>query len=403
MLSVLFFLVCYGTSICLFLGGVKDNTIPSNLDFPVFLLLAIADTILIIVFINIERIFFKMKINIPLIIILSCLFVVNLVVIVTTPLENTFEYVYMDLPGSKVISINNEYKVMYILCFLLLLLNIYISINYLIQRVDFKKHFVWICLLIVAVGLFLVIYSYITEVDTYKTYFENMPKIIKLYNFKSLTNNTNNYATILLGAEFCSFGLYAATKKHVFWILGLFFCFNAVFPLSHICLFLSFVLVLLFLFYLIIVSWKGNVFRNLNYLFLIFLPIGIFIIMCFSIPELRTYIEQIIITNDSSLDTRTPLWRLTIIITQGYHQYIGNGHGYFNTAFSTIIDGQFKMPHNLYIQTYGALGFLGLTLLAALICFAIYKIIRLYKNNRDASLISVVGLIIVLTYYLVEG
>ena len=403
MLSLLFFLVCYGTSITLFLGGVKDNTIPSDLDFPVFLPLAIADIILIVVFINIERIIFKMKINIPLIIVLSCLFIVNLVVIAITPLENTINYIYMNTPGSKIVTISNEYKVMYILCFFLLLLNIYISINYLIQRVNFKKHFVWISLLVIAIGLFMIIYSYITEVETYRLFFENISSIIKWYNPKSLTNNSNSYAAILLGAEFCSFGLYAATKKHVFWIIAIFFCLNTIFPMSRICLLLSFGLILLFLFYLIIVSWKGHVFRNLNYLFLILFPICIFIVMCFNIPELKKYIEHILLSDDSSIDSRVPLWKLTVNMTQGYHQFIGNGHGYFNTAFSTIIDGRFKMPHNLYLQTYGALGYLGLTLLAALVCYSIYKIIRLYKNNRDASLISVIGLIIILTYYLVEG
>jgi len=403
MLSLIFFLVCYGTSICLFLGGVKDNTIPSDLDFPVFLPLAIADVVLIIVFINTERILFKMKINIPLIIILSCLLVINLVVIITTPLENTFEYVYKGTPYSIVISITNEYKVMYTLCFLLLLLNIYISINYLIQRVHFNKQFVWICLLVVAIGLFMVVYSYITEVETYKLFFENITEGTKGYNPKSLTNNSNSYAAILLGAEFCSFGLYAATKKHIFWIIGIVFCINTIFPMSRICLVLSFALLLLFLLYLIIISWKGHAFRNLNFLFLLLFPLGLFIVMLFNIPEIRTYIEQTILINDGSAGYRINFWHLTISMTQGYHQFIGNGHGYFNTAFSTMIDGWVKMPHNLYIQTYGALGFVGVALLTALICFAIYKIIRLYKNNRDASLISAIGLIIVLTYYLVEG
>jgi len=338
-----------------------------------------------------------------LIIILSCLFIVNLVVIATTPLENTIEYVYMDSPESKLITISNEYKVMYILCFFLLLLNIYISINYLIQRVNFKKHFIWICLLVIAVALFMIVYSYIVEAETYKLFFEHISETLRMYNAKSITNNTNSYAAILLGAEFCSLGLYAATRKHIFWIIGLFFCINTIFPMSRICFLLSLGLIPLFLFYLIIVSWKGHTFRNLNYLFLLVFLLSIFIAMCFTIPELKYYIEQALIISHGAPNTRAPLWKLTISMTQGYHQFIGNGHGYFNTAFSTMVEGSVKMPHNLYLQTYGALGYLGLSLLVALICFIIYKIIRLYKNNRDASLISVIGLIIVLTYYLVEG
>ncbi len=402
MLSVLFFLICYATSILLFLGGVKDPAIPSDLDFPAFLPCAIADIIFIGIFVLIENKVFKMKINIPLIIILSCLFIVNLVVIITTPLVNTFEYVYRGEPGSSIITITNEWKVMYVLCFFLLLMNVYISFNYLIQIVNFKKHFVWICLLCVSVALFLLIYSYIAEWETYKLFLENISETTRLYNPKSLTNNSNNYAAILLGAGFCCYALYAATKKHIFWIAGLFFCVNTLFPMSRICFVLSILLTIMFFLYVMIVSWKNHKFRNANLIFLFVTSISIFAIMCFNVSEIRDYIENSLLIYSGSANSRKPLWGLSISITQGFHRYIGLGHGYFNSVFF-LINEDVKMPHNLYLQTYASLGILGLCLFSILICFAIYKIIRLYKNNRDASLISIIGLIIVLSYYIVEG
>ncbi|MBE6133372.1 MAG: hypothetical protein E7178_01755 [Erysipelotrichaceae bacterium] len=309
----------------------------------------------------------------------------------------------MDSLESKIITISNEYKAMYIFCFLLLLLNIYISINYLLQRVDFKKHFIWISSLIIAIGLFMILYSYIAEIETYKLFFKNITETTRTYNPKSLTNNTNSYATIMLGAGFCCYGLHIAIKKHIFWILGLFFCINTIFPMSRACLFLAIILTIGFFVYKMIKSWKQHTFRNMNFVFLLVLSICIFISMCLTIPELKNYIKDVLFTNNSSIKDRKLLWDIAITMTRDFHRYIGIGHGYFNTAFATIIEGSVKMPHNLYIQTYGALGYLGLSLLAALICFSIYKIIKLYKNNRDASLISVIGLIIVLTYYLVEG
>ena len=147
------------------------------------------------------------------------------------------------------------------------------------------------------------------------------------------------------------------------------------------------------------ISWKEHKFRNLNLIFLVLLGLGVCIAICLTITQIR----ESFFSNGNFLGSRLYLWRLTIDITKEFHIFIGNGHGYYNTVLTTIMVGEVRNPHNLYIQTYGALGFLGLTLLAALICVAIYKIIRLYKNNRDASLISVIGLIIVLTYYLVEG
>ena len=403
MLSLLFFLVCYVTSICLFLGGVADQTRPSDLEFSTFVPLAIADIVLFLIFIFIEVKFFKMKINIPVIIALLTLFIANVAVIASTPLEKTFEYVYRDEPGSTLVSIPSEYKVMYMFCFILMLLNIYISINYLISRLQFKKHFVWICLIGVAMGGFLLIYSYVTEGETYKLFLENMGTVLRQYNPKSLTNNTNSFAAILLGAGFCSYGLYAATKQHIWWMVGLFFCVNVVFPMSRICLLLAITLTLMIFAYKMIISWKGHEFRNLNLIFLVVLFLGMFAAMCYNVTEIREYIENVVMTNDSSIDSRTPLWKLTISMTQGLHRFFGNGHGYFNTAFSTILAGELKMPHNLYIQTYGALGILGLIFLGLLICYALYKIIRLFKNNREAALISIIGLLTVCVYYLVEG
>ena len=403
MLSLLFFLICYSTSICLFLGGVADQTRPSDLEFGTFLPCAIADIALIILFVFVEVRFFKSRINIPLIIILSSLFIINLMVIITTPLENTFEYIYLENPGTTIVNITNEDKVMYILCFVLLLLNIYISFNYMIFRMQFKKQFAWICLIGILGGIFFVSYSYATEGETYQLFIENMATVLRMYNPKSITNNTNSYAAILLGAAFCSYSMYAITRKHLFWVIGLFFCVNTVFPMSRICLLLSMTLTLMLFAYKMIISWKGHAFRNLNLIFLVATTLTILVLVCYNVTEVREYIENVVMTNDSSINSRTPLWELTMSMTKDWHRYIGNGHGYFNTAFSTILAGELKMPHNLYIQTYGALGLLGDVLLGCLILFALYKIIRLYKNNREASLISIIGLATILVYYLVEG
>ena len=402
MLSALFFLVCYATSICLFLGGVKYPSSPSDLDYSVFVPLAIADIILIIIFILIEALCFKIKIKIPLIIVLLCLFVVNFIVIINTPIVNTIDYVYVE-PASQGILINNEYKVMYIFCFALLLLNIYISIVYATCHLQFKKQFVWLCTLVIVIGLVFVLYSYIAEHETYKLFFENIGETLKDYCPKSLTNNENNYAAILLGAGFASFGLHVATNKKVFLILCVFFCINIVFPMSRICLVLALFLLLSVFVYKMIVSWKEHRFRNLNIIFVIVYVLTFLILIAFNDLTIKGYVEHIFLTDNLSGNTRFLLWQCAISMIDGVHRFVGLGHGYFNTAFAAINWDHVKMPHNLYLQTYGALGIVGLAALAALICYIIYKIIRLFKTNREAAMVSLIGLIIVLSYYLVEG
>lgn len=403
MLSVLFFLICYGTSICLFLGGVKDPIIPSDLELPIFMACSLAEIIAISLFVVLEIKIFRMKINIPLVIILFCLLIMNSIVIIATPLTNTFEFNYYNSIGITIITITNEWKMMYLICFFLLLLNIYISFNYLIYRINFKKHFVWICLLCVFFALSLVIYSYIAEWETYKLFIDNIGTTVRDYNPKSITNNSNNYAAILLGAGFCCYALYIVTNKHIFWVIGLFFCANIVFPMSRICLLLAIFISLMVFLYRMIVTWKGNAFRNLNLLLLLVLPMVIFVSMCFTIPTLKEYISTILFTKSSSINERKPLWVIAITMTQGIHRFVGNGHGYFNSAFVISNAKGIKMPHNLYIQIYGALGFVGLGLFVVLVCFAIYKIIKLFRTNRDAAFVSLIGLLVVLSYYIMEG
>lgn len=344
-----------------------------------------------------------MKINIPLIVILLTLFVVNLINITSIPLDNTINYVYLDNPNSVLISISDTDKLMYILCFFLMLINIYMSINYMLYRIHFKKSFAWLCCIIIIAALVFLIYSYIVEAETYKLFIENMGTVLRQYNPKSFTNNTNSFAAIILGGAFCSYAMYAVTNKPFFFLLGLFFCVNVVFPMSRICLVLSLALTLLIFAYKMFITWKGHAFRNINLIFLVTIFIAISALIMTNVTEVKEYIENVVFTNDSSINSRTPLWSLSISMVNHSHRFIGLGHGYFNTAFATILEGTLKMPHNLYVQTYGALGILGLIFLGVLICFILYRIFRLYKNNREAALVSIIGLFIVLTYYLVEG
>ena len=292
---------------------------------------------------------------------------------------------------------------MYIFCFLLLLLNIYISFIYLSNHIHFNKQFMWLCILGITIGLFMVIYSYITEWNTYMLFIENIATTARSYNPKSITNNSNSYAAILLGAMFCSYGLYAVTNKHICWIIGVFFLINIFFPMSRICLILSFLLSLMIFAYKMYVSYKGNEKRNIILILIVILLLFIFLILYLSIAPIREYIENVIFTKNSSIISRIPLWEITLSMTTSVHNLFGNGHGYYNTALATITDGSLKMPHNLYVQIFGALGVIGLIAFTSLIAFIIYKIVILYKNNREVSLLSVIGLITVLIYYIVEG
>ena len=402
MLSVLFFLICYGTSILLFLGGVANTANPSDLEFPVFLPCAIADIVLIIVFIVIENKFFKMKINVPLIIILSCLFIVNLVVIATTPLENSVDFIYTN-PSTVVVVITNEYKVIYILAFFLLLLNIYISICYAVYRLEFRKQFAWICSLIVLAGASFVLYSYIAEWETYKLFFANITTDIKDYSPQSFTGHPNSYAAILLGSGFACFGLHVVTKKRLFLFLSIFFCTNIIFPFSRICLLLALIFLLLVFIYKMIVSWKEHFRRNINIIVVVTFLLTLLILVACNDTTIRNYIEHVVLSDNYTFKSRSLLWECALSIVKEFHSYIGVGHGYFNTVFAYCNIEHVKMPHNLYIQTYCSLGFLGVAFLAILICFIIYKIIKLFKNNRDAAFVSVIGLIVVMLYYLGEG
>lgn len=404
-LSLIFFIVCYIFSIFLFLGGVNDPSLPTDLDSTPFLILSGINILLFAIFIFIEVRYFKMKINIPLIIVLVSLFIINLVNTLIIPLENTvgFEYYPWQPSDSVTVIINNEYKIEYIICFLLLLLNVYISFNYLISRLQFRKGFSWLCCIIIITVLVFVVYSYATEGETYKLFIENINKKLVGFNPTSFTNHRNSYAAIILGGAFCSYAMYIITKKKLPLILGLFFCANTIFPMSRLCLLLSFTLSLLVFAYMMVVSWKAHTFRNLNLIFLLIFGVSLLIIIACNDETMKEYIKHILLTDNISNNTRYLLRKCVLSMMNGSRVFIGFGHGYFNTVFALANGEHVKMPHNLYLQTYGALGIVGLVCFGSLILFAIYKNIKLFKTNKDAAYISAIGLIIVLIYYVFEG
>ena len=399
-LSALFFFVCIGTSVFLYSGGMANFASSTDLPFGLFIILAVFEIIMLVTFIYIEKKFFGMPINIPIIIVLSILFVTNILVISTTPLENTISYTVGEEHLVTLITIDNLDKIIYIFEFALFLLSNYIMIVYPLYRFKSKVHFMWIAIIVIVFAFICVIYSYATEWETYKLYFDNIATTLKSYNPHSLTFNSNDYAAILLGAIYCCFACNMITKKRIFWIIAIFFGLNIPFPMSRICLILTVAIFLLFFGYKMFMSWKGHEVRNANIIFLVALIIIVLVLIGVYVPNARNYLENVVFVKIGDFTGRKQLWAFTIEITKGWHIAFGNGHGYFNTVFATI--KTVKSPHNLYLQAYGAGGIVLLVFLFALLCFVIYKIARLYKTNQGSFFASLLGMLLFLSYFVFE-
>ena len=157
-----------------------------------------------------------------------------------------------------------------------------------------------------------------------------------------------------------------------------------------------------------IIHFKGHAFRNLNIIFLVVSTLTILVLVCIYVTDVREYLENVVFVSFGDFTGRKELWARTMEVTTEWHRFLGNGHGYFNTVFASInaIESPefiVKSPHNLYVQAYGAGGVLLLACLFALLCFVIYKIIRLYKENRNTFYASVYSLILFLAYFTFEG
>ena len=410
MLSTIFFLVCTLTAAFLFCGGMKDFRASTDLPYGLFLILALVEIALVLSFLWLERKWFKIPILIPVICVMVALFVVNLVAIVLTPLEQTFvsTSIFEPYKFATTINITDFDKVVYVIRHILLLMGVYVDIVYFLYRFKGNKQFVWISFFVIAFALFCIIYSYCVETDKYRAFFADAKQSLLINNPFSILFHRNNYALAIFGGIICSIGCIMITHKRFFYILLAFFYMNIIFPMSRVCLVLAAATLIYFFIYKMIVSFKAHTFRNLNFIFLVVFALTLVILMCVGITEIREYISNIIFAHFGDFTGRKELWRRVLEITTDWHCFIGNGHGYFNTVFASIYAMEIptyvlKSPHNLYLQAYGAGGFLLVACLFALLCFVIYKIIRLYKTNKDSFYASVLALILVLAYFTFEG
>ena len=409
LIELLVFLVLFGFSLMLLSGGITDFAASTDLPLWLFILLSIIVFLGSITFIYYEYKYHQTKILYPLVCVMTILFLINLLVVIFTPLDNNIIFSLKHQGVMEfILSISNVDKLVYLFRHVLLLQNIYIAIIYICYHVSLLKEIKWMFYLVLFFVIFAVIFSYFAEFNKYIDFFSHLSETLYGYNPTSIFKERNDYAATLLGGVFASVVLLVIEKKRFFYFFIAFFAVNALFTVSKWSLLLIVVTILALFIYKMIASFSYHKKRNTITISIISAAIITAIIITVSIGSVRDYIYGNLLSGGNTWILRKILWNRTGELTKGIHIVFGNGFGYFTTMFASAnrfeVDEHVKSAHNLYVQAYGSGGIILEIALFALIVFFIYKIVKLYKNRAyDSGFISILSMVLFMLYFVMEG
>ncbi|MDY6429658.1 MAG: hypothetical protein SPL02_00600 [Bacilli bacterium] len=334
--------------------------------------------------------YFNVKINYFILGLLGFCFIGNTVALIYFP--NTFtwgEDFKYDLEIAR--------RVEYIFMFLNTALFLYVT--YTVAPFCRKKENSWriIYYIIVIFAIFVIIYSYFSDFDSYY-YFFNTRSDMELPPIQSFTGQKNVFGVIVL------FGVFAETIlmyfDHKWWRIFfiLYFMFHIYVSGSRSCLMAGvFLLIVLFL-YLIYDFRKRS-----KKLFLITfggaaLIIAIACIVTFvpyfwkwSIFEkIHNKVVGLFTSEDSTLHSRIVIWDSLFAVLKSDPMYLvfGLGSGNFNRAFFFAADNpgaKVWHTHNGYLMPFGEGGLIRGILSLLFDVYLIFKAFQIYKKYKDKS------------------
>ena len=345
-----------------------------------------------------------LKLNFPLTVILLAFFIVATITIILYP-----ESSQIDVPISSKDFITHqvyiplEHKVLFILIEFMALLFIYIFLAVLPLKVHCTKQLNIFFYGAIALAIAACVYSFVFESDVYQAFFDD-PVHLYWITSKSFTNNSNNFAMILMfGSVACLF-LNHTIKGFWWYILAIFF-YVLIFPTKCRTNIASCGLIIFgYCLIRIILTYRKHPYINSLIVFAILFSIGVLLIsyhfyvengMIFNsklIAKIYAYIDY---EFKSMVDpSRRILWdRVIVLLNQGYW-VAGLGFGLFSSIYTQItVDrgGSINTdsPHNGYYQVMGCGGWLLISFLTIALVYMLWMMIRIFRRHKTLVLFTI--------------
>ena len=267
--------------------------------------------------------------------------------------------------------------------------------------------------------LVLIIYGYIADFDKYVAFFKHVLNIDRtdpdIYHktVVSFIIHRNAYGMCMMLGIIFAFINHSIEKKWLYYLFAGFFFVNMIFSLCKTGLIISALIIVLYIFYRLIATFKENKKRNLI-LLVCFSGIALILIGVIGLSyvtegkvfgSLYNAIKDLV-GGGQSLDYRSFIWDNSFQLIRNGYWLIGRGFGTFNLMLQPMniaSHGEKVFPsHSAYLGLLAEGGILFLLAYIALLGYSAYIAYKCYKKNPELTLTFSLGAISFILYSFIE-
>ena len=292
----------------------------------------------------------------------------------------------------------------------------YIVLCVLPKRIKSMNFLIVIAMITIIFMTFVCIYSYIVESDKYipfiKAFFAGDLKNLKDHAMEAFLTSSVPYGVCMMLAFLFAILAHSITKKNYWFIPAIFFLINMLFSYCRTSIAISYSLMILYLIFKLITSFKRHVVRNSILTSILFSIIVVSVVLSIIslvtkgsfIPFIYNHIKSF--TNSDSLETRKYIWiNIRSELKHGWI-IIGRGfgtHNYMLYPMNLVNDDNLCPSHSTYYAILGAGGIISMVGFIGLITYYVICFIKSFKFSKTMPILLSTGLIGFLTYSYTEG
>ena len=394
----------------------------------------------------------QIKLHIPLIILLSCLFLISTIIILTFPSKlEILVPVYGPLHGDDaellfykhaVININAEQRGLFILVSFSALYLAYLLIYVLPRKIRYTRQLEWLMYLIIIFDIALIAVSLSTEIGEYIKFFQVVPNkeyslSVKIQGF---LGNKNSFGAAMMFGVFASIYLHHLNGKWWFLPFPVVFTAFALIATSKTKTMICVIVLIVYFITCMCMRFRKHILSSLVIIGVILAVIATFVslylvyyynndFMTLTFESVENIFDSFFIKafgNVSHLSGRHRQYdKVVILLNNGYWAF-GSGYGLFNYIFrgmenisinsnlfawsaSTITRLPINSahmtdsPHSFYYQIMGTGGIATLVIESILILYVFFAAIRVFKKHKRTVIICLSFLLGAILEGLTEG
>lgn len=370
---------------------------------------------LFLIIIFFEKKYNSLPLNRNLCIIFSIIFLLNIfsVILIPSSVPVTIQ-IYNGGVVSNSFEVGLFDRVYSIFICLTYLMSAYLLVYVVPRKHTSVKPYSYASFILLIVCFVSIIYSIFTEPKGFATIFDNT---LKDYATKSFFNNSNTYSLFLLISLYCSLLVHHFFKRWYLYFPVVFIFFALLTTKSRFTILLGILLLFGYLICRLIFTFKKHKKRNLIiisiFLFLLLLFITFLIIYfisggIFFAPFFNKVISLFEYFGSATFDSRLVIYENINNLLITTNPITGVGFGIFNNIVyffnsTSFVDVSSNSPHSGYYQILGQ-GGISLCIITVLLIIQFGLILRkIFKNNKEFSLLVILFLIAILSRMVVEA